>query len=181
MVSLEQYSEEKPFFLKRLIWKILNVTLFRILVGKHCYGFRNFLLKLFGANLDKRCLIYSSCKIFAPWNLELGYKSCIGPGVNIYNKAKVTIGDNVVISQGSEICTASHDITSPTMALIKKNIIIKNKAWICSQAFIGPGVTIGEGSIIGARAVIFKSVNPWEVWCGNPANFVKKRIIIDEK
>ena len=181
MVSLEQYSEEKPFFLKRLIWKIFNVTFFRILVGKRCYRLRNFILRLFGAQLDKRCLIYPSCTIFAPWNLELGYKSCIGPRVNIYNKAKVTIGENVVVSQGSEICTASHDITSSTMSLIKKDIIIGNKVWICSQVFIGPGVTIGEGSVIGARGVIFKNVNPWEVWCGNPANFVKKRTIFDEK
>ena len=58
------------------------------------------------------------------------------------------------------------------MSLIKKDIIIGNKVWICSQVFIGPGVTIGEGSVIGARGVIFKNVNPWEVWCGNPANFL---------
>lgn len=181
MVSLEKYIEEKPFLLKRLFWKILNMTIFRILVGKQCYWLRNFLLRLFGAKLDKRCLIYASCTIFAPWNLEVGYKSCIGPRVNIYNKAKVIIGDNVVISQESEICTASHDIKSPSMNLIKKDIIIKNKVWVCAQAFIGPGVTIGEGSVIGARGVLFKEVNPWEVWCGNPAKFAKKRIILNEK
>ncbi|MDG1701933.1 MAG: putative colanic acid biosynthesis acetyltransferase [Opitutae bacterium] len=159
----------------------MNKTIFRILVGKQCYRVRNFLLTLFGAKLDNRCLIYPSCTIFAPWNLEVGFKSCIGPRVNLYNKAKLVIGDNVVISQESEICTASHDIESHTMNLIKKDICIKNKVWICSQVFIGPGVTIGEGSVIGARGVIFKDVNPWEVWCGNPAKFVKKRIITNER
>ena len=181
MVSLENYEENKPFFIKRLIWKILNITIFRILIGKKCYRLRNLLLASFGARLHNRCMIYPSCTIFAPWNLEVGALSCIGPNVNLYNKSKIIIGENVVISQQCEICTASHDIKSHSMDLIIKDVIIQNEVWVCAQAFIGPGVILGQGSVIGARSVIFKNVNAWEVWCGNPGKFVKKRIILGEE
>ena len=181
MANLDKYIEEKPYFFKRIIWRILNLTIFRMLISSKLFRLRNSLLRLFGAKIHKRCMIYASSTIFAPWNLEVGYKSCIGPNVNIYNKSLVSIGRNSVLSQGSHICTASHDIESPTMRLVNSNIIIGNEVWVCAEAFIGPGVKISEGSVVGARAVLFKNVSPWEVWCGNPAIFVKKRLIRNDQ
>lgn len=61
--------------------------------------------------------------------------------------------------------------------MIKSPIVIADQVWVCADAFIGPGVTIGEGAVVGARACVFKDVEPWSVVGGNPARFIKKRIL----
>ncbi|MFB6320165.1 putative colanic acid biosynthesis acetyltransferase [Saccharicrinis sp. FJH54] len=138
---------------------------------------RNIILKMFGSKIPIRSLVYPSAKIFAPWNLEMGKASCVGPHTQIYNKAKVIIKDNCVISQGAFLCTASHDISKQSHALITRPITIENNVWVAADAFIGPGVTVGEGAVVGARAVVFKNVDPWTVVAGNPAKFIKSRKI----
>ena len=85
----------------------------------------------------------------------------------------------VCISQGAYLCTASHDIMDKNNPLITAPIHINSFAWIASDAFIGMGVTVGEGAVVGARAAVFKDVEPWTVVGGNPAKFIKKRIIQD--
>jgi putative colanic acid biosynthesis acetyltransferase WcaF len=62
---------------------------------------------------------------------------------------------------------------------MRKDIIIHSNVWICAGAFIAPGITIGEGAIVAARAVVTKNVEPWTVVGGNPAKFIKKREIKD--
>jgi putative colanic acid biosynthesis acetyltransferase WcaF len=158
---------------------VVNNTLFRILIGGKLKYLRNLLLRAFGAHLPLHVMVYPSAKVFAPWNLVMGRYSCIGPKVEIYNKATVELGDNCVISQGAKLYTASHDITSPTHDLIIAPITIEKQSWIAADAFIGMGVTIGEGAVVGARAAVFKDVEPWTVVGGNPAKFIKKRVIKD--
>lgn len=175
-----KYHEEKPHFKKRIFWHFINATLFRILIGPINNKLRILLLKCFGLKHTKDSGIYSTAKIFAPWNLEIG-RSCIGPNTIIYNKDKIIIGNDCVISQGAHLCTGSHDISSPRHSLITAPIIIKDHAWIAADAFIGPGVTIGEGAVVGARAAVFKDVEPWTVVGGNPAKFIKKRELKDEE
>ena len=174
-VELKDYKERKPRFWLRLVWSLVNATVFRILVGKQLHGVRNAILRLFGATLPHRTLIYSSCKIFAPWNLEVGKYSTIGPRTELYNKAKIVIGDNVVVSQGSFLCTASHDISQSLLPLICSPISIEDQAWVAADVFVGPGVTVGKGAVVGARSAVFKDVGPWEVFGGNPAKLLKTR------
>lgn len=169
-VDLSRYQEAKPNRIKRIVWSMLNVTLFRCLPS--CM--RNGLLRTFGAKIGKS-LVYRSVKIFAPWNLELGDYSCVGPRVELYSKDKITIGDSSVISQDSYICTASHDITSPVMATLNKPVSIGSNVWIAAKAAIMPGSTIADGSVVAACAVVVKDVEPWSVVGGNPAKFIKKR------
>lgn len=138
---------------------------------------RIFLLKLFGAKIGKESVVYHSAKIWVPYNLEMGNKSCIGPNVNCYNVGPIKIGKCVTISQGAYICTPTHDYTDKDFKLIASQIIINDYVWITTEAFIGPKVTIGEGAIIGARAAVFKDVEAWSVVGGNPAVFLKKRYI----
>ncbi|MDO6810414.1 putative colanic acid biosynthesis acetyltransferase [Zobellia galactanivorans] len=178
-ITLNKYSEVKPKFLKRIIWLIVNKTIFRCLVGDKLFAVRNAILRMFGAQLPKRVLIYSSCDIYAPWNLKVGKFSCLGPHTEIYNKDRIVIGENAVISQGTYLCSASHDITSLLLPLVTKPITIGNRAWVAADAFIGPGVTIGEGAVVGARAAVFRDVEPWTVVGGNPAKFIKAREIKD--
>ena len=95
----------------------------------------------------------------------------------MYSKGEIKIGNNVTISQGAYLCTATHDISSQTMDLICKPIVIEDNVWIASHATILPGVTIGEGAVVGACAVVTKDVAPWTVVGGNPAKFIKKRVL----
>lgn len=176
-MNLSQYKEEKPHHYKRIVWAIINATLFRILVGRPFKQLRNCILRLFGAKIPLASLVYPSCKIYAPWNLEVGQYSCIGPNTELYNKAPIIIGDNAVVSQKSFLCTASHEITDPKHSLVTAPIVIGNNAWVAARAFVSMGVTIGEGAVVGATASVFKDVEPWTVVGGNPARFIKKRIM----
>lgn len=175
MEQLSRYKEVKPHHLKRIIWYLINMTIFRCLSGMPFRYLRNGLLKAFGANMPWKTLIYASAKIYMPWNLTIGTDSCIGPNVELYNKANITIGDNVVVSQGSYLCTASHDLSDSLMTLVTKPIVLHDRSWIASRAYIGMGVTIGEGAVVGATASVYKNVEPWTVVGGNPAKFIKKR------
>ena len=163
--------------LGRLIWTICYWILFRPFPTRIFSKWRCILLRLFGAKIGKNNTIYPSAKVWAPWNLIIGNNSCISNGVNLYNPGKIVIGDNVVISEKAFICTPSHDITDKNFPLITTQIEIKNNSWVAAEAFVGPGVAIGEGAVIGARAAVFKDVEPWSVVGGNPAVFLKKRVI----
>lgn len=179
-IDLSNYQEEKPHRLRRIVWAVVNVTLFRLLIGSPMRIFRNGLLRLFGAKLPMHIEVYPSVTIYAPWNLEVGAHSCIGPNVEIYNKAKVVLKDNATISQHSRIYTASHDITSAKHPLITAPVILESFSWVAADAFVGMGVTVGEGAVVGARASVFKDVEPWTVVGGNPAKFIKRRELRNE-
>lgn len=161
----------------RVAWNIVYMFLFRPFFLKIFKNWRKFLLNIFGAKIGKKTNVHASAKIWAPWNLEIGENSSIGNNVNIYNTGNVIIGNNVIISAGAFICTPSHDISSPAFPMVPSTITIKDCAWIASEAFIGPKVTIGEYAVVGARACVFKDVDPWSVVGGNPATYLKKRVI----
>lgn len=176
--NLSQYTEVKPHYKKRLVWIFVNHTFYRLL-RPHCLNpIRNAILKAFGAMITSESTVCSSATIFAPWNLKMG-RAIVGPGAYVYNKAMVTMGDDCVLSQNSELCTASHDITSLLLPVKNAPISLGDKVWVASHVFIGPGVTIGEGAVVGARAAVFKDVEPWTVVGGNPARVIKKRVIVD--
>lgn len=159
----------------RILW-IPSSLVFR-LSPRPFFGFRRFLLRLFGAQVGKRVNVYPSSTIYFPWNLKIGDYSAIGENALIYNLGIVEIGKNVTVSHVAQICAGTHDYSDPALPLLKPKIVIEDNAWICTQAFVGPGLRIGEGAVIGAGAVTVKDVDPWSVVGGNPAKFIKKRII----
>ena len=161
----------------RIVWSIVWFVLARPLPRSLGNKWKLFLLRLFGAKLHSKAIVYSNVKIYMPWNLEMDEYSCLAPKVDCYNAAKVKIGAHTTISQKSYLCAASHDITKSYNPLIVAPIIIKDQAWIAADAFIGPGVTVGQGAVVGARACVFKDVEPWTVVGGNPAKYIKKREI----
>lgn len=140
-------------------------------------GWKLFLLRLFGAKVHSRSVVYSSARIYMPWNLEMHEYSCLAPQVDCYNVAKITIGAHATISQKTYLCAASHDVTKANYPLITAPIIIEDQAWVGTDAFVGPGVTVGQGGVVGAKAAVFKDVDPWTIVGGNPAKFIKKRVI----
>ena len=163
--------------LKRLLWGGCWLALARWLPRSLGCGWKRFLLRLFGARLSNTAVVYSSTRIYAPWNLEMGEHSCLADGVDCYNVDRVTIGANTTVSQKTYLCTASHDITRPDLPLVTAPIVIADQAWVAADAFIGMGVTIGQGAVVGARAAVFKDVPPWTVVGGNPARTLKQREI----
>lgn len=140
------------------------------------HAWRAFWLKLFGAKLGHDVHVYPTVKIWAPWQLTIGNRVGIADGVTLYNMAPMTISDDCVVSQGAHLCGGSHDIDSVNFQLVAAPITLKRRVWICAEAFVGPGVTIAEGCVLGARAVTTKSIQePWTVWAGNPAIYRKHR------
>lgn len=164
---------------KRMIWTICWILLARPFPKSTLMPWKRFLLRLFGAKIAKTANVYASATIFMPWNLEMKDYACIASGVDCYNAAPITIGFNATVSQRCYLCTATHNISSLRHEQIEKPISIGDRAWVAAEAFIGPGVCIGEGAVVGARAVVFKDVLPWIVVGGNPAKYIKDRIIQD--
>lgn len=163
--------------LGRLVWNCVYIFLFRPFFLNCFNRWRIFLLKIFGADIKKGVVVYSSVKIWAPWNLRMDDYSCFGPGVECYNTGNVFIGKHTTISHRVFLCPGSHDFTDSQFPMIPSDIIIEDQVWVAAEAFIGPRVHIGQGAVVGARACVFKNVDAWTVVGGNPAQFIKKRII----
>jgi putative colanic acid biosynthesis acetyltransferase WcaF len=139
------------------------------------HPWRRFLLRVFGANIADTAGIYGSARIWYPPNLEMAEHSCLGRRVNCYCMAKITMGAYALASQGAHLCAGTHDIDDPNFQLSAEPISIGPKAWVAADAFVGPGVMVGEGAVLGARGVAFKDLEPWTVYVGNPVREIRKR------
>ena len=139
------------------------------------FGWRRLLLRCFGARMANTARVYSSVRVWYPPNLEMGEYACLGPHVNCYCMATISLAEHALVSQGGHLCAGTHDIDDPNFQLTTKSIRIGSRSWVAAEAFVGPGVTIGEGAVLGARGVTFKDLEPWMVYAGNPAREVRKR------
>ena len=133
------------------------------------------MLRAFGAKVGRQVQIHPSATIFIPWNLEIGDWSSVGFDALLYSLGPMKIGEKVTISQRAHLCGGSHDFRDPAMRLRKLPITIGDEAWICADAFVGPGVTVGNRAVVGARAVVIKNVGSETIVAGNPARLVGSR------
>ena len=181
-VDVSKYKNELTIKhkIKRILWSFVWTLFAKPFPRKICNSWKLFLLRLFGAKIHKTADVYSSVKIYAPWNLEMGEHSCLAPEVDCYNVNKIIIGAHSTVSQKSYLCSASHDVTKSDIPLITAPIIIKDQVWIGANVFLGMGVTINTGAVIGATASVYKDVEAWTIVGGNPAKFIKKREINDQ-
>lgn len=163
--------------LKRIVWNIFYTLFFRFSPPPF-HAWRSFILKIFGAKVGKGVHVYSGVKIWAPWNLELGNYCGIANGVILYSQDKITIGNNSVISQGTHICTGTHDYNDKGFKLLTKPINIGNEVWIAAEVFIHPGVRIGNGCVVSARSVVVNNLPEWFICSGFPCVPIKERRII---
>lgn len=139
------------------------------------HAWRRMILRCFGAHIGAGAHPYPSAKIWAPWNLTMGPNSCIADNVDVYSVSRIEIGENATISQYCYLCTASHDHNSRGMPLVAGPIIVAAHAWLTADVFVGPGVTIGEGAVVGARSGVYRDVAAWKVVAGNPAREIGDR------
>ena len=160
--------------LHRLFWLTTWFVLCRW-TPNPMHRWRILILRLFGAKIGSNNFVYPSCKIWAPWLLDTGDVVTIGPGVEIYNPGGVKLGHHSILSQDVYLCGATHDYNSVEFTYIKRAIILEPYVWICAKAIVLPGVICSEGCVLGAASITSKNLDPWNVYAGNPAKWVKKR------
>lgn len=136
---------------------------------------RRLLLRAFGAQVEAQCDVRGSARVWYPPHLRMARRSQLAAGVVCYNMAPVTLGEGALVSQRAVLCAGTHDIDDPSFQLVARPISVGAGAWVASEAFVGPGVTVGEGAVLGARAVAFRDLPPWTVFAGNPARQIRMR------
>lgn len=158
----------------RLIWEVIGTHLFAW-SPRQAWAWRRWILSLFGANIGRGVRIYPSVKIAVVWNLTISDDVAIGDSAVLYSLGVISIGARTTISQYAHLCAGTHDYRSVAFDLIKSPITIGSDVWICADAFVGPGVTIGDGAILGARAVTLCNIPGNVIAVGNPAHVTKVR------
>lgn len=157
-----------PDRVKNAVWSVARVFLFRPTPGVFSRA-RVWLLRLFGATIDSTAFISASALIEYPWNLTIGANVHIDHKVILNCMGKVTIGSGTRISQHAHVCAGTHDYQRRDMMIVRKPITIGNDVWIAADAFVGPGVTIGDHCVLAARSSAFHDLPAGQVCVGEPA------------
>ena len=168
------FRGRNPFIVQ--LWWLVQYILFRT-SPQFLYGWRVFLLRLFGAKIGKKVIIRPSVKITYPWKLSIGDFSWVGDDVDLYTLGNIEIGNNVVISQRSYLCTGSHEYMKADFPIYQKPIKIHDQVWIATDVFIAPGVIIEDGSVVGARSSVFNNIPSNKICAGSPAKIIRERIL----
>lgn len=163
----------------RVLWGFVQATLFRF-SPRPLHGWRNGLLRLFGADLHPSARVYPRARIWGPWNLAMGAHATIADDVDVYCVERITLGERAIISQYSYLCGATHDFTKRARPLVPMPITIGPGVWIAADVFVGPGVTIGEETVVGARSSVFNNLPAWKVCVGSPAKPARDRVLADD-
>ena len=157
------------------LWWIVQGTLFRM-SPQFLYGFRRFLLRLFGAKIGKNVIIRSTVRTTYPWKVSIGDYSWIGDDVVLYSLGEIEIGKNVVVSQKSYLCTGSHDYLKEAFPIFAKKINIEDECWLATDVFVAPGIIIKKGTVVGARSSVYNDLPANKMCIGNPAKVINNRV-----
>jgi putative colanic acid biosynthesis acetyltransferase WcaF len=160
--------------IKRVLWGPFKLLFLRG-TGRWLSPLRIAVLRLFGAQIETPALIMDGVLVWHPWSLTLKRYCTLGRGVEVYNYAHITVGEQATVSQETFLCSATHDFEDPNMPLVYFPITVGAQSWVAAKCFVGPGVTIGEGALVGACSVVTKDVPAWTVVAGNPARVIKPR------
>ena len=165
--------------LKRVVWNLVQATIFRW-VPRPMHRVRARILRLFGARVSLKARVYPRAKIWGPWNRGLPDCAPVAYFVHCYCVDTCEIGEHTTVSQYSYLCGATHDHEHARFPLVPAPIRIGKSCWIAADVFVGPGVTIGDGTVVGARSSVFGDLPAWKVCVGTPARPVGDRKIGDE-
>lgn len=157
------------------LWWLVQSTLFRG-SPQFAYRFRAALLRLFGAKVGVRTVIRPSVRITYPWKVSIGDHAWIGDNAELYSLGEIHIGAHAVVSQQSYLCAGDHDYTQPDFPIRGRAIHIGAQAWVAADVYVAPGVTLGEGAVIGARSSVFADMPAGWVCVGSPCKPIKPRL-----
>jgi len=158
------------------LWWLVQATLFRI-TPDVLYGWRSFLLRLFGARIGKNVRIRASARVTYPWKLTVGDHVWVGDDCVLYNLGEIVLGSHVALAHHIYLCTGLHDYTRLDFAIGQKPVRIEDEVWICNDVFVAPGVTVKRGAIVGARSTVLHDLPEGMICHGNPAKAVRARIV----
>ena len=142
----------KPFNLWRLIW-----------------------LRVFGCKIYGKPFVHQRTRIKIPWNLILHHRACVGDRANLYSLGIIEVKENAIVAQEAYLSTGTHDFSDPDLPLVTAKITIGENSFVGARAFIMPGITIGNGAVIGSCSVVTKDMPAWMVCAGNPCREIKPR------
>jgi len=157
----------------RALWEMLGFAF--AWSPRQLWGWRNLMLRLFGARVGRNVRIHPSVRIAVPWNLAIGDNTAVGEGAILYSLGDITLGADVTVSQYAHLCAGTHDYRQADLPLVKASVDIGDGAWICAAAFVGPDVRVGAFAIVGAGAVVVNEAVPWTIVGGNPARRIAER------
>ncbi len=158
------------------LWWVVQGSLFRW-SPQFAYGFRAWLLRAFGASVGRGVVIRPSVTITYPWKVSIGDYVWVGDNAVLYSLGEIEIGANTVVSQRSYLCGGDHDHNFVDFPIRSRKITIGSQAWLAADVFVAPGVTIGDGAVIGARSSVFKDMPAGMICFGYPCVPVKARVI----
>jgi len=158
-----------------LLWQTVQQTLFAW-SPQPAYGWRRWLLRLFGAEVGRGVLVRPTVRVTYPWKVKLGDHCWIGDNAELYSLGPITIGQHAVVSQRSYVCAATHDYNDISFPLVAKAVVVEREAWVAADCFIAPGITIGAGAIVGARSTVLKDVLPSTIMAGSPLKQIGNRV-----
>jgi len=164
---------ERPAWFVQFWW--LFDALFVRSTPQVLYSWRRFAWRLFGASVGHKVLIRPGVRVTFPWNTVIGDYCWIGDNATLYSVGKITIGEHSVVSQDAYLCAATHDHSDISFPLIVSPITLEPECWIATRAFVGPGVRIGRGAVIGACSVVLSDVPPATIVAGVPARMIGMR------
>ena len=178
-IDLRQYDQSwyspgrsKPWI---LLWWLVQAVVFPLTLHAH-HAPRRLLLRWFGARIGRGVAIRPSARFHYPWKIEIGDYSWVGSGVEFYSLGPIRLGNHTVVSQNTYLCTGSHNPADPAFGLQVAPIVIENGAWIAANCFIGPDVTIGANSLVGARSSVFTDLPADYICLGSPCKPCKPRV-----
>jgi putative colanic acid biosynthesis acetyltransferase WcaF len=155
-------------------WWLVQATLFKG-SPQAFFGFRRWLLRSFGAEVGQGVLLRSSVTVTYPWKVRIGDHAWIGDDAVLYSLGPISIGRNAVVSQKSYLCAATHDHTSIGFNIEARGVVVEDEAWLATDVFVAPGVTVGRGCVVGARSAVFTDLPPMMICMGSPARPVRAR------
>ncbi|MEO6041119.1 MAG: putative colanic acid biosynthesis acetyltransferase [Croceibacterium sp.] len=160
--------------LERIAFRVAWLLLARF-TPPPLHAWRAMLLRLFGARIGRGARVYGSVRVWLPRNLAIGEGALIAGGVELYDQGRISVGPHSVISQRAFLCASSHRLSDPLFELVPGPIEIGRGCWIAAEAFVGPGVTMGDGAVVAARGALFEDAAAMTVYRGNPAQPLKER------
>lgn len=180
-VDLSRFDNTKTFdpgagFVKRTLWYFVNALIFQ----NPAFPFRSpkpMLLRLFGASVGRGVVIHPGVNIKFPWKLSIGDHSWIGQRVWLDNLDKLSVGSNVVISQGAMIIQGSHDYKKVDYPTYSRPVVLEDGSWVGAGAIVTLGVTMKSHSVLAVGSIATKDLQAYTIYQGNPAAPVRQRVV----